>query len=203
MGRIFHNDQVLAHLHQSLFVFFLHLQISACESSWKRKMKNCAKSIISCLKSLFIKWTLMHTKDTNILLSFELSYSGMGKQILKKIAQSSTVSGNRYFHQNNIHVYRRQIWALYTLSLYLHHFPCLRVFLCSKIIKDYNEGFTLHPINNHWHWKQGNDILDFELINCWWRKNKEGKVGYFATPPPPISFSIKSFKTQILKWQMV
>lgn len=158
-------------------------------------MKNCAKSIISCLKSLFIKWTLMHTKDTNILLSFELSYSGMGKQILKKIAQSSTVSGNRYFHQNNIHVYRRQIWALYTLSLYLHHFPCLRVFLCSKIIKDYNEGFTLHPINNHWHWKQGNDILDFELINCWWRKNKEGKVGYFATPPPPpISFSIKSDK---------
>lgn len=85
VGRIFHNDQVLAHLHQSLFVFFLHLQISACESSWKRKMKNCAKSIISCLKSLFIKWTLMHTKDTNILLLFELSYSGMGKQILKKL----------------------------------------------------------------------------------------------------------------------
>lgn len=63
------------HFSFSFFIFKYQL-VSHPE---KRKMKNCAKSIISCLKSLFIKWILMHTKDTNILLSFELSYSGMGK----------------------------------------------------------------------------------------------------------------------------
>lgn len=125
------------------------------------------------------------------------------EKFLKK-CKSSTEGRNLYFHQDNIHVYQKPIWALYTLSQYLHHFLCPRVlFMCRKIIKDYNEGFTLHQINNHWHW---NKATISWILNCSTLVEvKSTKAGWgILQPPPPNLTSIKkkSFKTHFLcdKW---
>lgn len=122
------------------------------------------------------------------------------EKFLKK-CKSSTEGRNLYFHQDNIHVYQKPIWALYTLSQYLHHFLCPRVlFMCRKIIKDYNEGFTLHQINNHWHW---NKATISWILNCSTLvevKSTKAGWGILQPPPPPISHPSKKKVSRLISY---